>query len=94
MRRSTRSGRASGWRVRSSGVNRWAGASRRRSLQGSRDAFGGPEELAPFLVGLALGTRLFAIDGGDHSLVRPKSSGETLAMTMGRVAEEIAGFSR
>jgi predicted alpha/beta-hydrolase family hydrolase len=62
-------------------------------IQGSRDAFGGPEELAPFLVGLAPGTRLFAVDGGDHSLVRPKSSGETLAMTMGRVAGEIAEFT-
>jgi len=61
-------------------------------VQGSRDAFGGPEELAPFLAGMPAGTRLFAIDGGDHSLARPKSSGETLAKTMGRVAEEIAGF--
>jgi hypothetical protein len=62
-------------------------------IQGSRDAFGGPEQLAPFLVGLAPGTRLFAVDGGDHSLVRPKSSGESLAMTMGRVAGEIAEFT-
>ncbi len=63
-------------------------------IQGSRDAFGGAEELAPFLVGLSPGTRLFPVDGGDHSLVRPKSSGETLAMTMGRVADEIAAFTR
>jgi hypothetical protein len=63
-------------------------------IQGSRDAFGGTEELAPFLAGLAPGTRLFPVEGGDHSLARPKSSGETLAMTMGRVADEIAGFSR
>jgi predicted alpha/beta-hydrolase family hydrolase len=61
-------------------------------VQGSRDPFGGPGELAPFLVGLAPGTRLFAVDGGDHSLVRPKSSGETRPQTMGRVAGEIAGF--
>lgn len=62
-------------------------------VQGSRDPFGGPEELAPFLVGMPAGTRLFAVDGGDHSLARPKSSGETPAVTMGRVAEEIARFT-
>ena len=61
-------------------------------VQGSRDPFGGPEELAPHLVGLAPETRLFAVDGGDHSLVRPKSSGESPAATKARVAEEIARF--
>ena len=63
-------------------------------VQGSRDPFGRADELAPFLVGLAPGTRLFGIDGGDHSLVRPKSSGETLAKTMERVAGEIARFAQ
>jgi len=61
-------------------------------VQGSRDPFGGPDELAPFLEGLPTGTRLFPVDGGDHSLARPKSSGETLAATMARVAAEIAVF--
>ena len=62
-------------------------------VQGSRDPFGGPDELAPFLQGLPAGTRLFAVDGGDHSLTRPKSSGETLAATMARVAAEISVFA-
>jgi len=61
-------------------------------VQGSRDPFGGPEELAPHLVGLAPGTRLFAVEGGDHSLVRPKRSGESPAATKARVAEAIARF--
>jgi predicted alpha/beta-hydrolase family hydrolase len=61
-------------------------------VQGSRDPFGGPEELAPFLVGMPAGTRLYPIDGGDHSLALPKRSGETLAQTMARVAEEVARF--
>ncbi len=61
-------------------------------VQGSRDPFGGPDELAPFLEGLPAGTRLFPLDGGDHSLTRPKSSGETLAATMARVAAEISAF--
>jgi hypothetical protein len=61
-------------------------------VQGSRDPFGSPDELAPFLAGLAPGTRLLPIDGGDHSLVLPKSRGESPAVTMGRVADEIARF--
>jgi predicted alpha/beta-hydrolase family hydrolase len=78
-------------------------------VQGSRDAFGGADELAPFLVGLSPGTRLFAVEGGDHSLAVPRSlaagkasapgssvvlrPAERLAMTMDRVAEEIAHFT-
>ena len=62
-------------------------------VQGSRDPFGGPEELAPFIHGLAPGTRLFAVEGGDHSLATPRSSGVTLAATMARVAREFAHFT-
>ena len=62
-------------------------------VQGTRDPFGGPGELAPYLEGLAAGTRLFPIDGGDHSLALPKSRGETLAQTLGRVADEVVRFT-
>ncbi|MGD0524300.1 MAG: alpha/beta fold hydrolase [Polyangiaceae bacterium] len=62
-------------------------------VQGTRDPFGGPDELAPFLEGLTAGTRLFPVEGGDHSLARPKSQGASLAATMGRVADEIARFA-
>jgi predicted alpha/beta-hydrolase family hydrolase len=61
-------------------------------VQGERDAFGTPEELAPIVKKLSRGTRLFVVQGGDHSLMRPKSSGETPAQTMGRVADEAARF--
>jgi predicted alpha/beta-hydrolase family hydrolase len=61
-------------------------------VQGSRDAFGTPEELTPHLAGLASGTRLFVIEGGDHSLGTPKRSGGSLDQTMARVADEIARF--
>lgn len=61
-------------------------------VQGSRDPFGGPDELAPFVKGLAAGTRLVAIDGGDHSLALPKGRAVSLATTMTHVAEEIARF--
>ncbi|MGH7297937.1 MAG: alpha/beta hydrolase family protein [Polyangiaceae bacterium] len=62
-------------------------------VQGTRDPFGGPDELAPHLVGLAPGTRIFPVDGGDHSLALPKSRGESAQETMGRVADEIARFT-
>jgi predicted alpha/beta-hydrolase family hydrolase len=63
-------------------------------VQGSRDAFGSPAELEPFVSPLASrGTRLFAVEGGDHSLVPPKSSGLDLEQVMARVADEIAAFT-
>ncbi len=61
-------------------------------VQGSRDPFGTPAELEPIVRGLAPGTRLFVVEGGDHSFVRPKSSGGSLEGTMARVADEIARF--
>jgi len=62
-------------------------------VQGSRDAFGTPAELAPVVEGLAAGSRVFVVEGGDHSLVRPKSSGESLDQVLARVADEVARFS-
>jgi predicted alpha/beta-hydrolase family hydrolase len=62
-------------------------------VQGSRDAFGTPAELEPVVRGLATGTRLFVVDGGDHSLAVPKSRGVTLDDTLARVAEEVVRFT-
>ena len=62
-------------------------------VQGSRDAFGTREEMEPVVAGLSRGTRLFVVEGGDHSLVVPKSTGISLADTMARVADEIARFT-
>ena len=62
-------------------------------VQGSRDPFGSPEELAPVVAGLAPGTRLYVIEGGDHSLAPPKSSGETLDTVIARVADETVRFT-
>jgi predicted alpha/beta-hydrolase family hydrolase len=61
-------------------------------VQGSRDSFGTPEELRPIVEGLARGTRLYVVEGGDHSLSLPKSSGQTLDGTLARVADEVVGF--
>ncbi len=62
-------------------------------VQGSRDAFGTPEELAPIVAGLSAGSRLFVVEGGDHSLALPKSRGEPLERTLARVADEIVRFT-
>jgi predicted alpha/beta-hydrolase family hydrolase len=62
-------------------------------VQGSRDGFGTPEELAPYVEGLARGTRLFVVEGGDHSLATSRGKGADLAATMARVADEVARFT-
>jgi predicted alpha/beta-hydrolase family hydrolase len=63
-------------------------------VQGSRDTFGTPDELAPLLSPLAArGTRIFAIEGGNHSLEPPKSSGRDLPQVMALVADEVLRFS-
>jgi predicted alpha/beta-hydrolase family hydrolase len=62
-------------------------------VQGSRDTFGTPGELAPIVRRLAVGSRVFVVEGGDHSLARPRSSGEGLDQVLVRVAGEIARFT-
>jgi predicted alpha/beta-hydrolase family hydrolase len=61
-------------------------------VQGSRDSFGTPEELRPIVDGLGNGSRLVVVEGGDHSLSLPKSSGQTLDETLARVADEVVAF--
>jgi predicted alpha/beta-hydrolase family hydrolase len=61
-------------------------------VQGSRDAFGTPDELRPVLGDLPL-ARLLVVEGGDHSLTVPKKAGVTLEQTMARVADAIAAFT-
>jgi predicted alpha/beta-hydrolase family hydrolase len=41
-------------------------------VHGTRDPFGSPDELAPLARDLAAGTRLFIVEGGDHSFKVPK----------------------
>jgi predicted alpha/beta-hydrolase family hydrolase len=62
-------------------------------VQGSRDAFGTPEELEPIVAGLSRGTRLYVVAGGDHSLALPKGQGEPLERVIARVADEIERFT-
>jgi predicted alpha/beta-hydrolase family hydrolase len=63
-------------------------------VQGSRDAFGTPDELSPILAPLAdRGTRLFVVQGGDHSLALRRSEGLDRAHVMALVADEIVRFT-
>lgn len=62
-------------------------------VQGSRDPFGTPDELGHVVEGLSHGTRLYVVEGGDHSLALPKSRGQTLEQVIARVADEIDRFT-
>jgi predicted alpha/beta-hydrolase family hydrolase len=44
-------------------------------IQGARDAFGTEEEIRDLIKRLKLNATLYAIEGGDHSLKTPKSTG-------------------
>ncbi len=61
-------------------------------VQGSRDPFGTPAELAPVLETLPRAPRLFVVEGGDHSFNVPKRSGESHETVIARVADEVVRF--
>ena len=63
-------------------------------VQGSRDAFGTPEELRPALVPLGATATLQVVEGGDHSFKVPKSGPITQAEVFERVQDEIVGWIR
>lgn len=63
-------------------------------VQGSRDAFGTPEELRAVIKRLQLPATLHAIEGGDHSLKVSKSSGVPQQQVYESAMDEIAGWLR
>jgi predicted alpha/beta-hydrolase family hydrolase len=46
-------------------------------VQGTRDAFGGPDELTPAVAPLGGLATIHAVDAGDHSFAVPRASGRT-----------------
>jgi predicted alpha/beta-hydrolase family hydrolase len=60
-------------------------------LQGAKDTFGTPAELAPILAPLFAGTLLVPVEKGDHSLA---VRGIPLPKTLDRVADEVVRFER
>jgi uncharacterized protein len=63
-------------------------------VQGTRDAFGTPDELRAVIKRLHLPATLHAIEGGDHSLKVPKSLGVPQTEVYENVMNEIAGWLR
>lgn len=59
-------------------------------LQGTRDPFGGPEEVASYALSKRI--RVHWLDDGDHSLKPRKRSGHTLEGHLREAADEIASF--
>jgi predicted alpha/beta-hydrolase family hydrolase len=59
-------------------------------VQGSRDAFGTPEELRPILK--KLNAKIYEIAGGDHSFKVPKSGGVPQNEVYSRIQDEIVAW--
>jgi len=63
-------------------------------VQGSRDAFGTPEELLPFLQKLKAPAELHVVEGGDHSFKVPKRAGLSQADVYKSVQDRIDQWLR
>jgi len=61
-------------------------------VQGSRDAFGTPEELQAVLGELDVAADLCVVEDGDHSLKPRKSSGRTEAQNLDAAVAAVAAF--
>lgn len=61
-------------------------------IQGTRDRFGKPEEVASY--DLSASIRVHWVDAGDHSLKPTKRSGRTQAETIAEAVDEVARFAR
>jgi uncharacterized protein len=63
-------------------------------VQGEKDAFGTPAELAPVLAAIPH-ARVVVVPGGDHSFKVPKrGGGATQADAIARVLDEVAAFAK
>ncbi len=63
-------------------------------VQGSRDAFGSPEEIRAAFASLATRATLFVVEGGDHSLKVPRRSGPAQEEVYAAAQDEIARWAR
>src|SRR5947208_11647194 len=63
-------------------------------VQGSRDAFGTPDELRPILTRLQAPAALHVIEGGDHSFKVPKRSGVAQGDAHRAILDHIADWLR
>jgi predicted alpha/beta-hydrolase family hydrolase len=58
-------------------------------VQGSRDAFGTPDELQPIIKELEPSADLYVVEGGDHSFKVPKGLGVRQQDIYGAVQDRI-----
>jgi predicted alpha/beta-hydrolase family hydrolase len=63
-------------------------------VQGSRDAFGTPEELTPVLAALTAPARLCVVEGGDHSFKVAKQAALSQDQVYEFILDEIEGWLR
>ncbi len=63
-------------------------------VQGSRDAFGAPDELRSIIKKLSPRADLYVVEGGDHSFKVPKSAGVTQDSVYKAVLDKVAGWLR
>jgi len=63
-------------------------------VQGARDTFGTPAELAPVLAGLSAPVELRVIEGGDHSFKVPKKAGRSQQDVDAFVLDEVETWLR
>lgn len=61
-------------------------------VQGSQDVFGAPAELRPVIKTLDASTKLYVVEGGDHSFKVKKSAGVTQEEVYRAVLDEIAAW--
>jgi hypothetical protein len=63
-------------------------------VQGTRDAFGTPEELRPVLAPLAGRATVLPVEQGDHSFVVPRGAGRRTAEVHAAIQDAIAAWMR
>jgi uncharacterized protein len=63
-------------------------------VQGSRDAFGTPEELRAIMTGLNPSPALYVVEGGDHSFKVPKRAGVRQQDIHNAVQDHVAAWLR
>jgi hypothetical protein len=61
-------------------------------VQGSRDAFGSPDELRPIVTSLESPARLYVVEGGDHSFKVRKGAGIGQGEVHRAIQDHIAGW--
>ena len=63
-------------------------------VQGSRDAFGTPDELNPIISGLPAPADLFIVEGGDHSFKVAKKAGIPQQQVYASILDQVADWLR